>query len=348
KDTTSTLPAPPLPGHATRWAPEDVREMQRAVTDFAAVWKFRFGSAIHTDDGELGTLTQLAVDPARRGLTHVGVRFGLFGRARLLPTEVIADVSPDIIQITLSRADAEKRGENGSGVVFSEKTQIALNGKRLGRLVQLSVNRETLALRHMVADRGLGGEVLVSAADISQVDARHIVLDVAQPGAQPLTPFRPDAELYTDVREAIESYPRLRIDMDGIEIHAIDGVVWLKGYVSSELNRRLVQDQLINIRGLAELHNELLTDTDLAAAVSAALASDPRTASERIGVYPALGTVRLRGSVRTPAAREAAGQIAAGVPGVKAVENALHIDPAASVLPVLAGVTNAEDRVPGD
>jgi osmotically-inducible protein OsmY len=199
----------------------------------------------------------------------------------------------------------------------------------------------------MVVNRGLGGEVLVSAADISQVDARHILLDISQPGAQPLTPFRPDSELSTEVREAIESYPRLRIDMDGIEIHAIDGVVWLKGYVSSELNRRLVQDQLINIRGLAELHNELLTDTDLAAAVSAALASDPRTASERIGVYPALGTARLRGSVRSQAAREAAGQIAAGVRGVKSVENALHIDPAASVLPVLAGVTNEEDRVPG-
>lgn len=322
--------------------------MQRAVTEFAAVWKFRFGSAIQTEDGELGTLVQLAVDPARRMLTHIGVRFGLLGRVHLVPTGVIADTSPDTTQITISREDAEKLGESGTnGIIFSDKTQIVLNGKRLGRLARLSVNRNTLALRHMVVNRGLGGEVLVSAADISQVDARHILLDISQPGAQPLTPFRPDSELSTEVREAIESYPRLRIDMDGIEIHAIDGVVWLKGYVSSELNRRLVQDQLINIRGMAELHNELLTDTDLAAAVSAALASDPRTASERIGVYPALGTARLRGSVRSQAAREAAGQIAAGVRGVKSVENALHIDPAASVLPVLAGVTNEEDRVPG-
>jgi osmotically-inducible protein OsmY len=322
--------------------------MQRAATEFAAVWKFRFGSTIHTEDGELGTLIQLAVDPARRLLTHVGVRFGLFGRVHLVPTQVIAEASPEIAQITIARADVEKLAQSGTGgVIFSEKTQIVLNGKRLGKLTQLTINRETLALRHMVADRGLGGEVLVSAADIAQVDARHILLDVTQPGAQPLTPFRPDAELYTDVRQAIESYPRLRIDLDGIEIHAIDGVVWLKGYVSSELNRRLVQDQLINIRGMAELHNELITDTDLAATVSAALASDPRTAGERIGVYPSLGTVRLRGSVRTQAARDAAGQVATGVSGVKSVDNDLHINPEASVLPVLASVTNQEDRIPG-
>ena len=107
--------------------------MQRAVTEFAAVWKFRFGSAIQTEDGELGTLVQLAVDPARRMLTHIGVRFGLLGRVHLVPTGVIADTSPDTTQITISREDAEKLGESGTnGIIFSDKTQIVLNGKRLG------------------------------------------------------------------------------------------------------------------------------------------------------------------------------------------------------------------------
>lgn len=232
-------------------------------------------------------------------------------------------------------------------IVFTPKTRIVLDAKRLGTLTQVTINRETRVLRHLVVDRGPGGEVLVPATDIAQVDERQILLDAHQAGAQPLIPFRRDAELYDEVRRAIEGYPRLRIDLDGIEIRAIDGVVWLKGNVSSELNRRLVQDQLTNIRGLAELHNELVADTELAAAVSTALAGDPRTGGERIGVYPELGNVRLRGSVRTPAAREAAAQIAGGVPGVKSVHNDLRVDPNASVLPVLASVTNEEDRVPG-
>jgi hypothetical protein len=35
------------------------------------------------------------------------------------------------------------------------------------------------------------------------------------------------------------------------------------------------------------------------------------------------------------------------VPGVKSVVNELLIDPNAQVVPVLAGITNEEDQVPG-
>jgi osmotically-inducible protein OsmY len=322
--------------------------MQRVATEFAAVWKFRFGTPIHTEDGELGTIAALGVDLATRAVGDVGIKFGLLGKIHYVPISTISESSAEGASTSLQREGLEKGAEAPStGLTLSAKTRVALNGKRLGGLTQVTINRETRVLRHIVVDRGLGGEVLVAAADIAQLDARQIQLNVGQTGAAPLTPFRPDEELYEEVRQAIEGYPRLRIDLNGIEIHAIDGVVWLKGYVSSELNRRLVQDQLTNIRGLAELHNELMTDPDVAAAISSALATDPRTAGEHIGVYPTLGEVHLRGMVRSEAARVAAGQIAASVPGVKSVQNDLRVDANASVLPVLASVTNEEDRVPG-
>jgi osmotically-inducible protein OsmY len=162
-----------------------------------------------------------------------------------------------------------------------------------------------------------------------------------------LVPFRRDADLYDEVYRAIYDYDPLRIDLPGITIHAIDGTVWLKGSVSSDLNQRLVSDQLQDITGLAEVHNELVADTDLASRVSMALGHDPRTAEQKIGVYPQLGVVRLRGNVRTPEARAAAGEIASAVPGVGRVENELHVDPHADVVPVMASVTNDEDLVPG-
>ena len=71
------------------------------------------------------------------------------------------------------------------------------------------------------------------------------------------------------------------------------------------------------------------------------------TARERIGVYPALGHIHLRGRVHTGDARAAAYEVARGVPGVKDVENALLVDPNAEVIPIMAGITNEEDRVPG-
>src|SRR5262249_33297455 len=142
-----------------------------------------------------------------------------------------------------------------------------------------------------------------------------------------LTAYRDDAALRQEALDAIYDYWLLRVDMPGFEVHAIDGVIWLRGHVASDLNRRLVADQLVGIPGLAEVHNDLIADTALAAAVSMAVAHDPRTASERIGVYPRLGTISLRGNVRSAAVRQAAFQVAAAVPGVKEVVNELRINP---------------------
>jgi osmotically-inducible protein OsmY len=113
------------------------------------------------------------------------------------------------------------------------------------------------------------------------------------------------------------------------------------------MNRRLVEDLSRGVAGVAELHNLMIADSDLAASVSGALGRDPRTAEERIGVYPALGRVLLRGSVHTPVAREAAGKIAAENPGAREVVNELRVNANATQLRVLAGVTGDEDLVPG-
>ena len=98
---------------------------------------------------------------------------------------------------------------------------------------------------------------------------------------------------------------------------------------------------------MSEIHNDLIADNDLASDVAMALAKDPRTARSQIGVYPSLGRINLRGRAHTPVARQAAYEVARGVPGVEDIENALIVDPDAEVIPVLAGVTNQEDRVPG-
>lgn len=321
----------------------------RPNTEFAAVYKFRFGTRAVTGDGETGRVVAVVVDPGERTATHVGVRFGPFARAAYyVPVAKLADANAAGIALTTTRDETKQHyARLPAGAFLSEKTNVTEGGKRLGRLTQLTINRDTRSLRHLVVHHGFGGEVLVAAADIISVEARDITASADRDGTHPLTPYRPDAALEAEVRAAIENYTRLRIDLEGIEIHVIDGVLWLKGYISSELNRGLAQDQLMGIRGLTEIHNELIADSDLAAAVSRALAHDPRTAEERIGVYAELGVIHLRGNVHTPAAKNAAGQIATQVPGVKAVHDELQARLNASVVPTLAAITNGEDHIPG-
>jgi hypothetical protein len=164
-----------------------------------------------------------------------------------------------------------------------------------------------------------------------------------------LQPYRSDEELRQEVFDTLYDNVSLRVDLPGIEIHPIDGAVWLQGHVSNDGMRRLATEEIQGITGLSAVYNELVADDMLAAAVSAALAHDPRTAGagQYIGVYPRLGEIHLRGSVQTAAAREGASTVALAVPAVKRVVNELHIDPDALELHDLAGVTNQYDLVPG-
>jgi osmotically-inducible protein OsmY len=323
--------------------------MQTSTPKFVAVSKYRFGAPVLTDDGEEGSLDSLIVDATSHAVTGMRARFGLFGRELYtLPIGAIRHATASRVELHKTLDDLKRDYSKVTAVqLLTPGTQVMVGAKSVGKLTQVTVNRETQVLRHLVV-RSLRTESLVSARGITTIEGRRVVIESGSASTAPgLTPYRPDEELHEEIRSAIYDYARLRIDLPGIGIHVIDGALWLQGHVASDLNKRMVQDQLMNIRGLSEMHNELIADTDLASTVAMALAKDPRTARERIGVYPALGTINLRGHVRSEAARGAAYEIARGVPGVKDVENALAIDPNAVGIPVLAGVTNQEDRVPG-
>ncbi len=322
--------------------------METPATTFAPVSKFRFRASARDAEGADGTLTDVVVAAESRAILAVGVRFGFFGRtAYALAGQVVA-ATDDGVELNVVRAEIEKDGKQPEGIRLSGDTPVTQAGKRLGKLAQVSFNGDTRALRHIVVERGLAGDVIVTATAIDQISANGIALLASRNGATAtFTPYRPDADLRADASQAIEGYNRLRVDMEGINVTAIDGVIWLRGFVSSELNRRLVGDLVSGVYGLGELHNELITDPELAAEISLALARDPRTAEDRIGVYPTLGRVRLRGGVRTAEARAAAEQLATATPGVGEIVNELHVNPDANVLPVMASVTNTEDVVPG-
>jgi osmotically-inducible protein OsmY len=317
------------------------------LTAFAAVQKFRLGATVHTGDGELGSLAWVALDPATNAVTAIGVRLGLFGGTHMAPIDRVVSARQDDIDLSLARAELAQSKDKPDGAVVTHGTAVMLNGSRAGKVAQVTVDEATHSLRHVIVDRGLGGEATLAARYVTQLDTHQVSAQNTDKTAARLTPFRPDGELREDVRLAIEGTPKLRVDLPGMDIQAIDGVVWLRGSTASDLNRRLIEDVVRQVPGIDELHNDLYSDMDLAAAVSSALGRDPTTAHERIGVYPRLGEVALRGAVRSEQAREQAEKVATAVPGVRSVRNELAVDPKAELLTVLAGVTNQEDLVPG-
>jgi osmotically-inducible protein OsmY len=321
--------------------------MQTADTDFADVLKFRFDTRIDADDGEAGRLTQIFADSREHSFTHLGIRVGLlFATTYYVPIQLVSSSTADATTISVPLEEIRSYTTKPEGAELSHATGLMAAGKRIGQLTQVTIHRRSRQLQHLVIERGTR-EVLVPAAMVTSLTSRQISADLGGVPVARLTPYRPDEELHDAVHDAIYNYPRLRVELNGITIYAIDGVVWLRGYVSNDLNRRMVEDQLKNIPGLAELHNDLIADSKLAADVSMALARDPVTVTSHIGVYPKFGEVHLRGRATSSEARQAAETVATRVPGVKAVINELIVDPNAEVVPVMAGITNEDDMVPG-
>ena len=320
-------------------------------TSIAALHRIRLGSRVIAADGDFGTVTQVLVLPAERRVVRIVMHRGLLrSRSYEIPLDVIEDATGDALRVRLTREDLATKVPQSvdDAVVISRDTGMVLNGQTLFTVVQLFVQPGTGAITHVIARRAQrpGGEVFVPATLIGAFGARHLVLDCKAEDLAGLVEHRPDEDVAEDVRQALWDIPRLHIDMRGIEVYVHDGVVELAGNVSSALNEHLAVEQAMSVSGVLEVLDHLVTDTNLAVAVAEALARDPRLHRMPIGVYANLGAVTLRGAVHTDEAREAAGQIAQAVPGVRSVQNDIIVNPRAELLPVMAGVTGQEDFVP--
>lgn len=308
--------------------------------------KFRFGALVWASDGEAGTLIQVAVQPGQRRVTLVGVK--LPGGTRVaVPIERIVDATADAVRVAMTREALLQtlRPIPTEATVFSSATRVQVGG-RSGNLTQITVNTADASFRRLGFRSGLSGEALAEASWITVIgDDGTITLTV--PSGAALVPYRADADVAEDARAALNNYYRLRIDLRAVSLRVIDGEAWLLGNVSSTLNRRVSAELLEDIKGLSTIHNDLIADPDLAVTVARALASDPRTHGQPIGVYPVLGKVFLRGRTLTQTAAEAASQVAGQVSGLNTVVNQLAVAPQATYIPVLAPVTGNEDIIPG-
>lgn len=323
--------------------------MRNNLSTFEHVRKLRFGATVQASDGEAGTLVALVVDGQRRTVIEIGVRRGPFRPCAFVALEHVTVATSEALTVDITRADLERQ-HIPAGMALTAFTTVRADGAYLGRLAQMTVTAPSETIRHFVVANGVHGlhnEASAPARIILGISARRISVRLDGMPHKRLLPYRSDTLLRQDVYSRLFEYAPLRVDLPGITIHPIDGVVWLHGYVSSSGARRMAEDRARGAKGLTALHNELTSDDALAAAISMALAHDPGVDKrQQIGVYPRLGVVYLRGSVRTLAARERAGAVALASSIARQVVNELRITPSIEALSVMANVTNQPDLVP--
>ncbi len=192
-------------------------------------------------------------------------------------------------------------------------------------------------------------DVLVRKEFITKLDTDQIVISIPQETLQALPPYRRDEDLQQDVETVLFAITPFHIDLPGINMRVLDGVLYLDGNISSSLRSDVVESQARSVPGILDVKNNLIGDDELAGDLAMALGHDKRTSDLPIGVYPRLGEVRLSGAVHTEEQKQTAGEIARSFKGVRSVDNDLVVDAKAGLLNVMASSEGgeAQDKIPG-
>lgn len=313
--------------------------------------KFHFGNKIFCTDGEDGVLTHVLMDAPGRRLTHLVVKQGrLFGKTLYLPFELVKTATGDGVWLNCTLAQlAAFPTDEGPGATLNSRTVV--QGKSgNGSLALLAVQPGSGELAYIVARNLVGGrDLLLRTQYIESVGPGSITISADPKLLNSLPPYRSDRELQKEVDAIVYDLGFMHIDLKGLSLRVLDSVLYMDGNISSALRGELARDQVAGVEGLLEIKNNLVGDDTLAADIAHALGQDERTRGLPIGVYPQLGVVRLSGSVRNAAQKNAATEIARKFAGVRAVTNDLLVDPEANILYVMSAPEGgeAQDITPG-
>ncbi len=324
----------------------------KTSSHFSEMWKFHFDRKIVCSDGEAGSLAHVVFDAAAQRLTHLGVRQSpLFGRTVDPPYDTVVEATGDGVMLGITRAELAAASGVGVGKVVLDRHSLVERAGSAdnGTLLLLAVHPESGALAYLVVGRlRPGGDTLLQEQYVTRMAQRHVTVALPEATLNALAPYRSDDELLQDVRRVLFDLACLHINLQGMNLRALDGVLYLEGNISSQLRADIVEGRARAVPGLLEIKNHLVGDDRLVADLTKALSQDMRTRDMLIGVSSRLGEVRLSGSAYTGQQKAAAEEIVRNFPGVRSAIYELVVDPWADLRPLMlaAGVA-AEDKVHG-
>jgi osmotically-inducible protein OsmY/uncharacterized protein YrrD len=288
--------------------------------------ELRLGAPVAATDGTVGHLRQIMFDPQQQRVGALGIR------RRMLPprdsvialTHVVA-ADDQAVRLNCTRAELEQ-----PFAVPATELQILRHGlpvhsttRRAGRLERLLVSPHG-NLQHLVIRQNnpLRPDLLVPANLVQQIDAQGIRLTATQTEVDQLGIYRLDQAIRTDVERALwEHAPVHTHDSYTIDVTVSGGHVILRGHTRTNADQVQAEQVARAVPGVLSVTNAIIADGELVNAVAQALADDPRLYGLRVFVRVAHGIVTLGGEVPDVEARNAAGAVAADVPGVRGVVN---------------------------
>jgi osmotically-inducible protein OsmY len=273
-----------------------------------------------------GTVAAVQLRPENRRLQDLELATGLGLEERQVPAGAILSADGQVVRL----AEAWTESPDGPGApAASLRRDMAVrgaDGRRLGRLRLVCFDRASGTVTALVvAGRGTPSLRLVPIDRVREAGPKGIVTDLPSGDWSKLPPFATDWEIRQAITEQLVADPVLRGIQRSITVDVQDQVVTVRGYVSNQSEAERVARVIRSAPGVLQVDRKLITDDDLARAVTDAIRSDPATRAADVQVSAHHGTADITGVVPDPAAARRIESVASQVPGVQVVHSMVSI-----------------------
>ena len=177
----------------------------------------------------------------------------------------------------------------------------------------------------MVAGRGAPGLRLLPTERVREVGPNGIVTDLPNGDWARLPAFATDWDITQAFSDQLMSDPALRAFQRTVTIDVQDQVVTLRGYVADQSEAERVARVVRSIPGVMQVDRQLITDDDMALAVTDAIRTNPATRGADVQVSAHHGTVDITGTAPDRAAVRRIEALANRVTGAQVVHNMVAV-----------------------
>src|SRR2546426_7968808 len=268
--------------------------------------------------------------PVGRQLQDVELASGL--EARPVPASAIVSADGQVVRLAERWAEPPLDEPRDDAATLRENaTVVSAEGKRLGKLRLVCFDASSGTVTAVVVDgRRTAERRLLPIERVTAAGPHRIMTDLKASEWPMLQPFATDWEIQQGIIEQIAADPTLETVRRSLRVDVEDQRVRLRGYVSNLEQAERVAQLARSVPGVLEIHPELVSDDDLARAVSEAIGRDPATSAAQVQVIARGGTVDITGEARDRSTARRIESVAHQVSGVAVVHNLVALRQQAS------------------
>jgi len=273
-----------------------------------------------------GTVQAVQLRPENRRLQDLELATALGLEERQVPAGAILSADGRVVRLAQGWVESPD-GSTAMGPSLRRGMAVrSAEAKRMGSLRLVCFDRASGTVTALVvAGHGTPSLRLLPIERVREAGPNGIVTDLPSREWPTLPAFATDWEIKQAITEQLMAEPTLREVQRSVTIDVLDQVVTLRGYVADQSEAERVARISRSVPGVMQVDRKLITDDDMARAVTDAIRSDPGTRAADVQVSAHHGTVDISGMAPDPATARRIDSVASRVPGVQVVHNMVSI-----------------------